>query len=600
MDFRSKPLSQKNNPMVVLEDVRPGFERTLLFFSPVRVLCALTAAEVQPALEAVDHALAAGRHVAGYFAYELGYLFESRLAPLLPAPRSVPLLWLGIFERCETISDAVAKSLFSGAGRAYAGPLQFEWSAEEYTNRFERLHELISAGDLYQANLSFRARFAFAGDPRALYCDLKQISRAGHCAYIDDGERVILSLSPELFFEISPNGVIRTRPMKGTAARQGDAASDALARVSLAGSDKDRAENLMIVDLLRNDLARVAEPGSVKVDSLFEVETYPTVHQLVSTVSARRAQATAATDVLRALFPCGSVTGAPKIRAMEVIRDLEAGRRGVYCGAIGAFHPDGSAQFSVSIRTLTISGDRGELGIGSGVVYDSDGDSEYAECLLKARYYEAARTPFQLIETLRFDPAGPVFAREALHLDRMARSAARFGLDFDLRRARGLLAETVAGAQLPLRVRLTLSDTGEMAAGASRLDPMAPLEWRFAVSDVRVNSADLFLLHKTSRRELFESEFARAKRDFGADEIVFLNERGELTEGSRTNVFVERGGKLLTSPVRCGLLNGCLRQELLATGGCVEAVLGPGDIVRADAVYLGNSLRGLIRATPVE
>jgi para-aminobenzoate synthetase/4-amino-4-deoxychorismate lyase len=560
-------------------------------------LSAISPAEVRPALEAAERALAAGNHIAGYFSYELGYLFESRLAPLLPPRRALPLLWLGIFERCE--AGSAAEWLFSDAGRAHAGPLEFEWSAPEYASRFERLHGLISAGDLYQANLSFRAAFAFAGDPRALYCDLRKYSRAGHCAYIDDGERHILSFSPELFFEISSSGAVRTRPMKGTAARGTDAASDALARVRLVASDKDRAENLMIVDLLRNDLTRVAVPGSVTVDALFEVETYPTVHQLVSTISARRAPAASPSAILHALFPCGSVTGAPKIRAMEVIRELEAGPRGAYCGAIGAFHPDGTARFNVAIRTLTISGNRGELGIGGGVVHDSADGSEYAECLLKARYYEAARLPLELIETLRFDAAGPVLVREQRHLERMARSAAQFGIAFDASRARALLAEAVAGARMSLRVRLTLSDTGELAVSVSPFDLVTPSGWRFVVSDTRVNSADVLLLHKTSRREQFDSELARAARDFGADEVLFLNERGEFTEASRTNVFVEIGGRLLTPPLHCGLLDGCLRQELIATGRCAEAVLCPEDVASADAVYLGNSLRGLIRASSV-
>lgn len=468
MESRSKSLNKKPNPAVVLEDARSECGRALVFRSPAAVLSAISPGEVQPALEAADRALAAGNHVAGYFSYELGYLFELRLAPLLPPRRRLPLLWLGIFERCEVRS--AADGLFCDVGRAHAGPLELEWNAQDYANRFERLHKLISAGDLYQANLSFRAGFAFAGDPRALYRDLRKYSRAGHCAYIDDGARTILSFSPELFFEISSSGVIRTRPMKGTAARGSDAASDALARIRLVASDKDRAENLMIVDLLRNDLTRVAEPGSVTVDGLFEVETYPTVHQLVSAISARRARTASATDILRALFPCGSVTGAPKICAMEVIRELEAGPRGAYCGAIGAFHPDGTAQFNVSIRTLTISGNRGELGIGGGVVYDSGSGSEYAECLLKARYYEAARVPLQLIETLRFDPGEAVLVREARHLERMARSAAQFGIAFDLNRARALLAEAVAGAQTSLRVRLTLSETGELAVGVSPFD----------------------------------------------------------------------------------------------------------------------------------
>jgi len=592
-----KPLKQQPNSIVVLDDMRQGQVSSVVFCSPVAVLTALSPAEVLPALDAAERALASGHHVAGYFSYELGYLFEDRLAPLLPAGRSVPLLWLGIFERCARFSETADEALFPDAGRVHAGRLEFECNEQEYARRFERLHGLISAGDLYQANLSFRAGFAFAGDPRALYRDLRQTSRAGYCAYVDDGERQILSFSPELFFEASSDGLIRTRPMKGTAARAVDEATDALARIRLVASDKDRAENLMIVDLLRNDLARVAEAGSVRVESLFEVETYPTVHQLVSTISARRAPSASPTNILRAIFPCGSVTGAPKIRAMEVLRDLETSPRGVYCGAIGAFHPDGSARFNVAIRTLTISGNRGELGIGGGVVYDSCSGSEYAECLLKARYFEAARVPLQLVETLRSEPAGPVLVREARHLARMARSAAVFGIVFDGARAHALLMEAVADAQTSLRVRLVLSETGELSVSALPFDVAVDTRpWRYAISDVRVNSSDVLLRHKTSRRQLFDGVHACAVREIGADEVLFLNERDELTEGSRTNIFIEIDGRLLTPQLDCGLLDGCLRQELIEAGKCTEAAVGLDDLVRADAVYLGNSLRGLKRA----
>jgi para-aminobenzoate synthetase/4-amino-4-deoxychorismate lyase len=593
---------QKNfhRPAVILEDAREGFEGTRLFRSPRAILRADSADEVEPALNTAESALRAGHHVAGYFAYELGYLFETRLAPLLSARRKLPLLWLGVFERCERLTGAAATLLFSGARRVYCGPLRFDWTEGQYASRFDRLQDFIAAGDLYQANLTFRAKFAFLGDPRALYVELKRYARAGYCAYVDDGERRILSFSPELFFEISPAGSIRTRPMKGTAARGTDPASDAQARIRLVASDKDRAENLMIVDLLRNDLTRIAEPGSVTVENLFEVETYPTVHQLVSTISARCSRTATVKNIVRALFPCGSVTGAPKIRAMEVIRELESGPRGVYCGAIGAFHPDGTAQFNVSIRTLTISGDRGEIGIGGGVVHDSSSCSEYAECLIKARYYTAARVPIELIETLRFEPQGCVFVRETLHLDRMARSAARFGIPFARERARERMAEAIAGAEAPLRVRLVLAETGELSVAVSMLDGVRVTGWRFAVSNLRVNSKDELLSHKTSWREDFERELKRASREFGADEVLFLNEKGQITEGSRTNIFAEVGGKLFTPPLSCGLLGGCLRQELIATSKCTEAVLHPEDLAGAGAVFLGNSLRGLIPALPLK
>ncbi|HWD28486.1 MAG TPA: aminodeoxychorismate synthase component I, partial [Rhizomicrobium sp.] len=493
-----------------------------------------------------------------------------------------PLLWFGVFAAPE----AVARADLMPAGRACAGPLRHEWDEAAYAARFARVHDYIAAGDIYQANLSFRSRFAFAGDPLALYLGLRDRAQAAHGAYIDDGARHVLSLSPEQFFEITPAGGITAKPMKGTAPRGADALADARAKAALAASPKDRAENLMIVDLVRNDIGRLALIGSVAVKDLFAVETYPTLHTMVSTVTAQLKPATRVEQIVRALFPCGSITGAPKIRAMEIIRALEESPRGLYCGAIGMFAPDGSAAFNVAIRTITIEDGQGTLGIGGAVVQDSTAPSEYAECLLKARYFDSVRKPLQLIETLRWADG---FVRREAHLARMARSAAVFAMPFDDARARAALDAAVAQAREAQRVRLTLDEQGAFAATAAPLGPPQP-RWTYALSPYRMSSTDLLLRHKTSWRELYDSEAAR----LGADEALFVNERGELTEGSRSTLFVRLGGKLLTPPLACGLLDGILRRELLETGACAEAVLTPADLETAGEVLFGNSLRGLI------
>ncbi|HSZ73935.1 MAG TPA: aminodeoxychorismate synthase component I [Rhizomicrobium sp.] len=571
-------------PTVILDDAAQGNLRR--FRGCVRVVRADEPEEVQAALTALSEAMATGKYAAGYFSYELGYLLEPRLSALPPAGRKVPLLWFGIFEACE---EAGIEAL-QPQGRAYAGPLAHEWDVAQYRARFDRVREWIAAGDLYQANLSFRSRFHFAGDAMALYLALRDHSGAAHCAYIDDGERQILSLSPELFFDLSRDGALTAKPMKGTAARAKDASADAAARAHLAASAKDRAENLMIVDLLRNDLGRIAQTGSVAVADLFAIETYPTVHQMVSTVTARLKPGMGIAEIVRALFPCGSVTGAPKIRAMEVIRELEQSPRGVYCGAIGYFAPDGSTNFNVAIRTLTIEGHKGELGIGGAVVHDSLAAAEYAECLLKARYYETARKPLELIETLRYEPHKG-FTRADRHLARMKASASFFHISFNEGLARRALDEAVHDEQGALRVRLTLNEAGGFACTNAPLGE-AKSEWTFTISDKRVESADILLRHKTNWRELYESEFAACV----ADEVIFLNERGELTEGSRTNIFARIDGRLLTPRLSSGLLNGCLRAEILANDECEERVLRLDDLARAKKIYLGNSLRGLILA----
>ena len=476
-------------------------------------------------------------------------------------------------------------------GRAYAGPLAHEWDEAAYAARFARVHDYIEAGDIYQANLSFRSRFAFAGDPLALYLKLRGRALAAHGAYIDDGRRQILSLSPEQFFEIDAKGRITARPMKGTAARGCDELADARAKAALAASPKDRAENLMIVDLVRNDVGRLALIGSVAVQDLFAVETYPTLHTMVSTVTAQMKPGTRVEQIVRALFPCGSVTGAPKIRAMEIIRELEASPRGLYCGAIGYFAPDGSAKFNVAIRTITIEGGQGTLGIGGAVVQDSTAASEYAECLLKARYFSGARESLGLIETLRYDGA---FVRLERHLKRMETSAQVFGLPFDRAAAMAALNDAVRGRTETLRVRLALDEAGAFACTVAPLGTAAQ-RWSYAISPYPVLSGDVLLQHKTTWRDFYDAEQARLS---GCDAVVFVNERGEITEGSRANLFIRRDGKLFTPPLSCGLLNGVLRQELVETGQCMEAALTPDDLATADEVLLGNSLRGLIRAEP--
>lgn len=584
-------------PRVLLDDTRPDGPHLTWFENPVATVRADTPDEVVPALAFIEAQMAAGRYAAGYFSYELGYVLEPRLGRLLWPIRRVPLLWFGIFDACRDAAGDGAERLLTSSGRAYAGPLQPEWDFTAYCARFDRIRDLIGAGDLYQANLSFRARFAFAGDAMALYRTLRGQAGAAHCAFVDDGRSRILSLSPELFFALTPDGRLIARPMKGTAARDPDPVRDAAARAALAASAKDRAENLMIVDLLRNDLGRIASIGSVRVDELFGMESDPTVHQMVSTIRADLSPGTPVEQVVRALFPCGSVTGAPKIRAMEMIRETEASPRGVYCGAIGAFAPDGSARFNVAIRTLTIAEGAGELGVGGAIIYNSRAQAEYDECLLKARYYDAARRPLELIETLRFSPREG-FVRLDRHLTRMEASAAAFAIPFDRAAVMAALEEAVFPAGGDLRLRLTLSEKGEAVCEAHIFDTTTPPSWRYAICVQRMAAGDVLLRHKTSWRETYEEEYARAAREAGADEVVFRNEKGELTEGSRTNLFARIGGALVTPPLDAGLLDGCLRRALIADGRCTEMSLVPEDLVRAEAVYLGNSLRGLIRAVP--
>lgn len=580
---------------VLLHDNAPGAGRSLLFERPCCVLTSRKRADVPMLLAEAEAASAAGFHLAGFLSYELGLAFEERLAPLLPAETAFPLLWLGAYERPAELDRLSAwRWLLKRAPRdlVRVDDIAFSMSRAEYETAFRRVMDYIRAGDVYQINLTMLARFALDGDPLALYRDLCRSQPVAHGALVYTGKHHVLSLSPELFVE-NRGGRAVTRPMKGTAPRGRTPSEDEAIKLALRADEKSRAENLMIVDLLRNDLGRLAETGSVKVDSLFAIETYRSLHQMTSTVAARLKLGFGIGDILRALFPCGSVTGAPKIRAMQIIDEVESGPRGIYTGSIGHIAPNGDFTFNVAIRTAVVdAAGHGEIGIGGGIVADSKADSEYDECLLKLGFFRQAVEPLGLIETMLWRDGE--FLLLDRHLARLEASAAYFGLYFDRAAVVAALNGAVADRGDPLRVRLVLTQQSEIEAAA---DPLpAPARLRFIIAEDRMDSADPLLLHKTTRRAIYDRPREEAMKLYGANEVVFRNERGELTEGSFTNLFVERGGLLLTPPLSSGLLPGTLRAELLACGKAREAVLRANDLASADAIYLGNSVRGLVAA----
>src|SRR5688572_8538179 len=392
--MRPAPGPQAETPglseeFVLLDNSAGRGAPSLLFIDPVQVVSADAPGEVADALAGLEAGLARGLHAAGFFAYELGYVLEPRLAPLFPQGRNVPLLWFGLYARPRAMSNAEVETWLATHTRS--ATYQFTdvthaWDAESYLQRFAIVQEKIRAGDIYQLNLTFKARFRLSGSPLAFYRDMRQRQRVAYAGIVDTGAVTVLSASPELFIE-QHGRVVTTRPMKGTAPRAGTPEQDAETRRVLASDVKQRAENLMIVDLMRNDLGRIAETGSVAVTDLFTVETFRTLHQMTSGVRATLKQAVGLAELLRAIFPPGSVTGAPKIRAMELIAELETEPRGVYCGAIGHISPKREALFNVAIRSPVVFRDAtGEMGIGSGVVFDSEGAKEYAECLLKMKF----------------------------------------------------------------------------------------------------------------------------------------------------------------------------------------------------------------------
>ena len=557
-------------PFVLLDDARPGGVARL-YSAPIDVISANMPAEIAPALARLR-----GRHAAGFLAYEAGHALEPRLAGVAATP-DLPLVWFGLFDRCETI-DAAAWLPDPAGG--WAGAPKPGIDRNDYLGRVEQAQAAIRAGDIYQANITFDCTVRCAGDPRAIYAGLRQRQRGGWGALVFTGTDWLLSLSPELFFTLEA-GTLTARPMKGTAPAGTD--PDAL-----RGDPKQRAENLMIVDLLRNDLSRVAVPGSVAVPELFAIEIYPTVQQMTSTVTATLAGGKDAIDALTALHPCGSITGAPKIRAMEIIADIERRPRGIYTGAIGRLDPGGDAAFNVAIRTLHLKAGESvaSLGLGAGIVADSRPADEWRECLDKGAFV-ASPNRFDLIETMAFDPVEGLLRLDR-HMARLRASAETFGFALDRHAARNELQAATFRLRERSRVRLLLAKSGAMAievrpAPAAHADTVD-----VAVAPLPVDPGDFRLRHKTTDRGFYDG----ARGDHF--EVVFTDPDGFLTEGSFTSLFVERDGRLLTPPLARGLLPGILRGALIDAGEAEEAELTSADL--AGGFLIGNALRGLLRA----
>lgn len=591
-------------PLILLDDAREsGAARTRLYRDPAELVVARSAAEVSGSLRRIDELRAAGKHLAGYIAYEAGYALEDRLAPLLEQRAGAgPLVWFGVFDGYETFAPGTLPPDWPRRG-ANIGPLEPAISRGRYLAAFERLQEAIRAGDIYQANLTFPLVARTRGDPRALYAAIRANAAAGYGGVVFDGNDWLLSFSPELFFA-HEGARIRVKPMKGTRPRGRDAAEDAELRSELAVSVKDRAENLMIVDLLRNDLSRIAKAGSVQADGLYTVESYPSVHQMVSEVRAKLREGVGMAAMLRALFPCGSITGAPKIRAMELIAEVERDQRGPYCGAIGRIDPSnadnplGEAAFNVAIRTLRVAPSengrgRAVLGVGSAVVADSEGLAEWRECQVKGDFVRSsAAASFDLIETMRFSPDEGVPLLD-LHLERVGESACSFGFEFDRHEVRNAIQALSFEAEAPAKMRLLVARSGRFSLEMGALPDAAERPLRCAVLPLPVDPGDWRLRHKCTDRGFYEEARAVARGN-GADEAIFLRDDGHVTEGTSWSIFLERDDTLLTPPLADGLLPGVLRRSLIEQGRAVAAPLTLGDL--ANGFLLGNAVRGLVAA----
>lgn len=557
----------------------------LRFESPVGALTVRTSADLPAALAEAQRQLAAGRHVVGVLAYEAASAFDPALT-VLPDD-GFPVAWFGFFDAARPV----------GAPRAEPVPVPVSWQAEvtdaAYRAGVQRVREALAGGVCYQVNYTQRLR-ATAPAPWPWFA--AAAAAAPYAAYVDIGSHVIASASPELLFA-RRGSLIECRPMKGTMRRGRSLAEDRRLARALRHSVKERAENLMITDMVRNDLGRIARPGSVTVPRLFELQRFADVWQMISRVQAHSdADLTA---LFGALFPAASVTGAPKVQAMREIAALERSPRRVYCGSVGYAAPDGSAQFNVAIRTLLWRRADGaaEYGTGSGIVWDSRPAAEARECRLKARQLRRPPAPFGLIETLRWSPAEGYFLLDE-HLRRLYDSARWAGIGLAPDAARQALVRAAAGfAPAVQRVRLVAQADGRVEVTAAPLAWPGPRLWTLALADHPVDSRDGLLYHKTTRRAVYDR--ARAGRP-DADDVLLWNRRGELTESTVANLAFLRDGVWYTPPVRCGLLPGTYRAVLLAGGRLREGVLTCGELAQVQALAVFNSLRGWLAARLID
>jgi para-aminobenzoate synthetase/4-amino-4-deoxychorismate lyase len=565
---------------VILHD--HASERWLHFDGPRRVLVARALDEVTPALEAAEReVIENSRWAAGFIAYEAAPAFDAVLPTREALRDGPPLLWLGVYDEPRAVAPP------HGARRRYAAAWQPTMTREAYAEAFAAIKRHLADGDTYQVNLTYRLRTDFDGDPREYFGMLARDAAARYSAFVDTGDFAVCSVSPELFFHLDGRR-LTSAPMKGTAPRALTASADRAEAARLRYSEKETAENVMIVDMIRNDMGRIAEAGTVTVPRLFQIERYPTVWQMTSTVTCETEASVC--GIMRAMFPCASVTGAPKRRTMCIIRDLEKTPRGVYTGTVGFIAPGRRAQFNVAIRTVVVDVKRSsaEYGVGGGVVWNSTGEGEYRECLAKAEVLTKRWPDFSLLETMAWRP-GEGYALLEYHLERLLSSADYLDVDVADRDVREALA-AIEGqfGNVAQRIRVLVARDGKVDCEAEPLTASErPL--KVALAEEPVDTSDRFLYHKTTHRDVYARALAAHP---GTDDVVLWNEHGEITEACNANVVVEIDARRFTPPVPCGLLAGTYRRWMLENGLVAERVITRDELLRADRMWLVNSVRG--------
>lgn len=572
--------------VVLLETLLPTSDETknIYISNPEKIVQASDISRVAKALREVEDAVSSGYLAAGFISYETGYHFLPNM-PLVSS--AFPLVWFALTKTY----DSQAPQDFDAHNIAELHDLSLDTTLQEYSRAIASIREQIAEGNTYQVNYTMRYRGEFKGSSRALYRQLCRKQRVPYAAYIETDQWSVISLSPELFFRRKGNRLLM-RPMKGTARRGRTLKEDRELAQELLNSEKERAENLMIVDLLRNDLGKVCEAGTVSVSQPLVVERYETVLQMTSQIEGTARKDLSFEELMRAVFPSGSVTGAPKLRTMQIIQKLEKSSRGVYTGCIGFVSAEETA-FSVAIRTAVIQDGNLEMGVGSGVLYEADATREYEECKLKARFLTNPPLEFELIETILWLPESG-YQRLSLHLDRLLESAQYFLIPLERQNVMKFLLQNIPQSPTPMRVRLTVDRDGEMEISTTELEaiPAVDIRWANATTD----TGTPFVFHKTTHRALQQLELNQAGGE-GYLEVIFRNERDEVTEGAFSNVWILKNGVHYTPPLSCGLLNGTYRRYLLAQKDfpAKERVLFQHDFEHADAIFISNAIRGLLR-----
>jgi para-aminobenzoate synthetase / 4-amino-4-deoxychorismate lyase len=557
----------------------PADSRSFHFTCPTRSYSAFRLDEVAPLLKEAELAAKSGRWVAVMLTYEAASAFDSALKTHQPDSNALAC--------AAEFTAPIAVTSPPNSANCELTRWEPQITRSTFSGAVGRIQDLIASGDTYQVNYTFPLVSQFNGDPYCWYRRLFEVQKSDFCVYLNLGRSKILCLSPELFFQRRADK-IETKPMKGTIQRGRWIAEDLAMAAALVELEKERAENVMIVDLLRNDLGKVCLPGSIHVSKLFQAERYPTLWQMTSTVEGNLRPDADLAGIMSALFPCGSITGAPKIRTMEIIRELENVPRGVYTGTIGLLRPGGDCTFNVAIRTVVIDSQSGvsTFGVGGGITIDSTSEREYAECLLKASFLEASTESFQLLETLLLEEGE--FYLLHRHLERLRSSADYFDFHLSQTKVREELNRTAAHhAEGKWKVRLLLANDGEVKIDVSQVESPNPA-LRVGLAREPVDSANRFLFHKTTNRAMYDQAL---KQRPDCDDVVLWNERDEITESSVANIVVPIDGRLYTPPQCSGLLAGTFRAQLLQERKIEERVIQTEELRKIKRCFLINSVR---------